>query len=342
MDKRKNKPDAIFEAVFPLGGVLLLVGIMAPVFQHGMMAVGMMILWILGLVFFGLLGFLVIRMLARNTDECAWELGMQRMLQAERSLPAGDMDTQEMVQTKPAGKPCAPPDDPRFKPQVRVSSSPSIWREVAGLAPGVEPAELMNPGEVPNATSGSALEKRTFTTGGLLARLSAIDWYQFEKVVARLYEKLGYTVSRRGGAKPDGGIDLIIEKPGIRWAVQCKQWKNTEVEVKAIHEFVTALQLEGLSKGTLVTLRGYSAPAQQLAEEQGIEMVDASELARKLEAVEARYDVEILDLLADTSKYCPRCEAEMVLKTLQKGASAGSRFWSCSAYPCCRYTLPGD
>ena len=63
-------------------------------------------------------------------------------------------------------------------------------------------------------------------TAELLERLRAIDWFQFEKIVALAYEKLGYTVTRRGGANPDGGIDLVIEKDGETAAVQCKQWKT--------------------------------------------------------------------------------------------------------------------
>src|SRR5262245_4171820 len=37
---------------------------------------------------------------------------------------------------------------------------------------------------------------------------------------------------RRGGANPDGGIDLVIERDGQRSAVQCKQWKTWNVGVR--------------------------------------------------------------------------------------------------------------
>jgi hypothetical protein len=45
----------------------------------------------------------------------------------------------------------------------------------------------------------------------LQQRLRAIDWFQFEKVVSAIYEVRGCKVKRLGGAKPDGGIDLIVE-----------------------------------------------------------------------------------------------------------------------------------
>jgi hypothetical protein len=69
----------------------------------------------------------------------------------------------------------------------------------------------------------------------LLNQLRSIDWFQFEKIVALAYRKHGYSVTRRGGANPDGGIDLLISKNGETMAVQCKQWKAWKVGVKATH-----------------------------------------------------------------------------------------------------------
>ncbi len=39
-------------------------------------------------------------------------------------------------------------------------------------------------------------------------------------------------------------------------------------------------------------------------------------------------------------KTCPKCGAEMVLRTAKRGANAGNQFWGCSNYPPCRETLP--
>ena len=52
----------------------------------------------------------------------------------------------------------------------------------------------------------------TRSTQDIIRQLRQIDWFQFEKVVAVTYRKLGYAVTRRGGANPDGGIDLLIKK----------------------------------------------------------------------------------------------------------------------------------
>jgi len=176
-------------------------------------------------------------------------------------------------------------------------------------------------------------------TDDLIERLRAIDWFQFEKLVALVYRKLGYTVTRRGGANPDGGIDLLIEKDGQRLAVQCKHWKTWNVGVKPVREFLGALTDVGITKGVLITLCGYTGEAKQLADKHGIEIVNELGLAKMIETTDARFNPETLEILNDTRRFCPKCESELVLRTARKGLGAGGQFWGCSAYPRCRYIL---
>lgn len=180
------------------------------------------------------------------------------------------------------------------------------------------------------------------SSGGLIEQLRSMDWFQFEKVVGRVYHKLGYTVSRRGGAKPDGGIDLIIEKDGQRIAVQCKQWKTRNVGVRPVREFLGALKDVVIQKGIFITLRGYTDDAKQLAEKHGIEMVNEVVLTQMLESTDARSDPEVLELLHDERKFCPKCERELVVRVAERGPNRGSKFWGCSGYPRCHYTMPID
>jgi ssDNA-binding Zn-finger/Zn-ribbon topoisomerase 1 len=61
-----------------------------------------------------------------------------------------------------------------------------------------------------------------------------------------------------------------------------------------------------------------------------------------LEDTGARSDPDMLSLLTDTRKFCPKCESAMVLRTAKKGAGADRQFWGCSAYAKskCQFTLP--
>ena len=180
----------------------------------------------------------------------------------------------------------------------------------------------------------------TTSTAELIEQLRSIDWFQFEKLVGLVYRKLGYTATRRGGANPDGGIDLVIEKDGQKIAVQCKHWKNWNVDVKAVREFLGALTDAGIENGIFITLCGYSGEGKQLAEKHGIEIINEVGLAKMLEGTNARFDPETLEILHDARKFCPKCEQEMILRTAKKGRNSGQNFWGCSAYPRCRFTLP--
>lgn len=173
----------------------------------------------------------------------------------------------------------------------------------------------------------------------LIQELRAIDWFQFEKLVALVYRKLGYTVTRHGGANADGGIDLVIEKDGQRSAVQCKQWKTWNVGVKAVREFLGALTHARIQRGIFITLCGYSGEAKQLAGQHGIEIINEAGLAQMLESSEAKFDPETLSILHDPRKFCPKCESEMVVRTARKGLGAGNQFWGCSTFPRCRFKM---
>ena len=81
-----------------------------------------------------------------------------------------------------------------------------------------------------------------------------------------------------------------------------------------------------IPKGVFVTLNGCTGEAKQLADKHGIEIVNETGLARMIEDCDGRFDPEILSVLNDTRKYCPKCEQEMVMRTATKGSGAGRQF----------------
>ena len=44
-----------------------------------------------------------------------------------------------------------------------------------------------------------------------------------------------------------------------------------------------------------------------------------------------------IDEDASQKKKCPRCGADLVIRTAKKGSNAGGKFWGCSSFPKCRY-----
>ncbi|MGA2605548.1 MAG: restriction endonuclease [Verrucomicrobiia bacterium] len=170
-------------------------------------------------------------------------------------------------------------------------------------------------------------------------KLRTIDWYQFEKVVTAIYEVPGCTVRRLGGAKSDGGVDLIAEQDGRRIVVQCKHWRKWSVGVRHIRELVGAKEIAHADKAVLVTLRGCTQDAKDLANQQGIDIIDETGLIKLMQMSDGSIDSKILALLNDTRKFCPRCESELVVRTAERGFNRGEQFWGCSNYPRCRYIL---
>ena len=51
----------------------------------------------------------------------------------------------------------------------------------------------------------------------------------------------------------DGGVDLILERPGERVLVQCKHWKAWKVGVQTIRELFGVMTLKGASGGIVAT-----------------------------------------------------------------------------------------
>lgn len=220
---------------------------------------------------------------------------------------------------------------PVSTPQTSGSASP-LYSVYAGSAATDPPQQEKVPQKI---------STEPYTTAKLIQQLRKIDWYQFEQITALMYGKLGYVVTRRGGANPDGGIDLVLEKDGKTFAVQCKHWKTWNVGVKAVREFLGALTHAHISRGIFITLGGYTGEAKKLAGEHEIEIINETEMARMLEGTDARFDSQVIELLQDKRKFCPKCSREMQIKIAKRGRWAGQRFWACPGFPRkCRFTLP--
>lgn len=173
----------------------------------------------------------------------------------------------------------------------------------------------------------------------LAERVEAIDWFQFERLMARSYEKLGYTVERRGGAHADDGIDLVIRKGGQAIGVQCKHWKAWKVNPKTVREMLGAITAARLRSGLILCWRGFTQDGHAKAAQYGITLVDAAGILRILESVDARFDPELQALLDEQRKFCPRCEAPMEHQTAKRGRNVGKKFWGCTRYPQCDFTF---
>lgn len=103
---------------------------------------------------------------------------------------------------------------------------------------------------------------------------------QFEDFISVLFQKLGYAVTQTK-ASGDQGIDIIIEKNGLRMGVQTKCYAKN-VNNSAVQEVVAGLRHYNLSKGIVVTNNYFTQSAQELAESNQIVLWDRDMLKLKL------------------------------------------------------------
>jgi len=160
----------------------------------------------------------------------------------------------------------------------------------------------------------------------LLNWLRGIKPWEFEDYIAQLYSKLGYKTERVGGGY-DGGVDVIAEKNGIKYYIQCKKYITSTVGVKEIREFYGVLVHHATQgKGTLITTNIFSSEAEYFAKDKPIELIDGFKLIEYIRLAEKSKN-------KSDSKVCPKCGGNLVERIGKYG-----KFYGCSNYPKCQYT----
>ncbi len=112
----------------------------------------------------------------------------------------------------------------------------------------------------------------------LLLKLRGMHYTEFEEYIADLFSKLGHKVKTRGGPY-DQGIDVIAEKNGIKYPIQCKRYNNSSVGVSEVKEFWASISDNlGRGKGYLVTTNIFTLEAERFVEGKPIELIDGQRL----------------------------------------------------------------
>ena len=170
----------------------------------------------------------------------------------------------------------------------------------------------------------------------------SVTWSQLEDLVGQAYLRLGYEVVRRGGAQPDGGVDLELHRAGERVLVQCKHWKSWQVGVKPVRELWGVAASEGATRAIFVTSGAYTRAARSFAADKALELLDGPALAGIIDAAgraPTSQPVAPVDG-PPAAVMCPRCGRAMVRRVARQGPNSGQPFWGCSGYPTCNGTLP--
>ena len=190
--------------------------------------------------------------------------------------------------------------------------------------------------------------------------LDGMSWREFELLVGEGFRLQGYQVVETGGGGADGGVDLVLTKPGKnggeKFLVQCKQWRAFKVGVDVVRELYGVMAARGATGGFVVTSGRFTDEAVSFASGRNVNLVDGPKLHGLIRQAKAGIDRSPARSGSSSSDAaapavppnpaqmqaasCPLCSKPMVRRTAKRGANAGSEFWGCTGYPACRGTRP--
>ena len=166
--------------------------------------------------------------------------------------------------------------------------SRSTQRDTTGTGPlTIEPgAEAASPQDL---LAQAVTENRAAVEGELLKRALALSPTEFERLVVRLLERMGYGRSgtvEHSGRSGDAGIDGIISQDPLgldRIYLQVKRYApDQSVQRPAVQGFVGALMGAQGDRGVFITTSSFSSGARTEAERVNarIELIDGLRLAQ--------------------------------------------------------------
>jgi hypothetical protein len=112
-----------------------------------------------------------------------------------------------------------------------------------------------------------------------------LDGYQFERELARLFRKCGYKATETPGSG-DSGVDIRLEKDGVKAVVQCKAHKRP-IGPGPVRELYGVMTHEGVTKGIIACLGGFTQGAVDFAKGKSVELLgieDVLELQSRFNA----------------------------------------------------------
>ena len=179
-------------------------------------------------------------------------------------------------------------------------------------------------------THKNKLQKQKYIESGIDI-VDKMDGDEFEHFLLAHFEKLGYKgeVTKKSN---DYGADLVLKNNNERIAIQAKRW-NEKVGIKAIQEVVAAINYYGADKGMVITNNYFTNNAYELARSNNIQLWDREKLIEIMSASNGRSVAQ--DVKPEASVYtCPSCRGNLILREGKNG-----KFYGCSNFPRCRYTI---
>lgn len=207
----------------------------------------------------------------------------------------------------------------------------------------VDPDELPATVSAAPASSATVSDASASPSGPEQEWLRKLNWGLFETLVESAFSRDGFQVLP-APERVSGQADMLLERQGEQYLVQCKHWKAWQVGTPAVAELRALVDEHGFGNGLLITAGKFSPEATELAQESGLLLLDGNDVLRMASGS------PVLPLADETisqwalpkgwtaygAPTCPLCESPMLYKRVRGGEHAGMRFWGCRHYPACR------
>lgn len=114
------------------------------------------------------------------------------------------------------------------------------------------------------ATAGIVLLWRYMRTRRRPSRIDEMEGHEFEYFCAELLQEHGFCDVRVTKGSGDYGVDILAEKDGVSYAVQCKAY-TSPVGVKAVQEAYAGRDYYDCMVGAVLTNQYFTKPAVEAA-----------------------------------------------------------------------------
>ena len=128
--------------------------------------------------------------------------------------------------------------------------------------------------------------KLKFTAQKDLSAIDVMEGHAFEHWCANLLHKIGFKIIEVTKGSGDQGGDIIAEKGGVRYAIQCKRYApKDKVSNKAVQEVHAGKDVYKCHVSAVMTNTYFTASAKELADSTKTLLWDRDEIKRMLERV---------------------------------------------------------
>ena len=110
-----------------------------------------------------------------------------------------------------------------------------------------------------------------------LAVLSSMRWRDFANLVLEAMQKRGYRRLRDPEAAGEES-NFLLERDGMRWLLGCKHGSAYALGLPAVSELASAMRVQGVDGGLLVTQGTIADDARAVAARERIELLDGQQL----------------------------------------------------------------